>query len=49
MMKMRERRVKVAAPVNQGMSRISQIEVRADLKKMRNGKAVGPDDIQVEV
>ena len=31
------------------MEKISKEEVRVNMKRMKNGKAVGPDDIPVEV
>ena len=31
------------------MEKISKEEVRGNMKRMKNGKAVGPDDIPVEV
>ena len=44
----REDRWEVAARLNERVHRISEGEVRSALKKMKNGKAVGPDDIPVE-
>uniref|UniRef100_A0A096M6T7 Reverse transcriptase domain-containing protein n=1 Tax=Poecilia formosa TaxID=48698 RepID=A0A096M6T7_POEFO len=38
-----------AAPVDQEVAKISKDEVRKALKRMKSGKAVGPDDIPVEV
>uniref|UniRef100_A0AAR2LU20 Reverse transcriptase domain-containing protein n=1 Tax=Pygocentrus nattereri TaxID=42514 RepID=A0AAR2LU20_PYGNA len=45
----RERRTTGGEIVDQEVQRISKVEVRAALKRMKNGKAVGPDDIPVEV
>ena len=44
----RERRLDVAESINRDVGRISMDEVRMAMKKMKNGKAVGPDDIPVE-
>ena len=44
----REERWEVAARVNGEVQRITEDEVRTAMKKMKNGKAVGPDDIPVE-
>ncbi|KAL7867553.1 hypothetical protein SRHO_G00089370 [Serrasalmus rhombeus] len=44
----RERRTTGGEIVDQEVQRISKVEVRAALKRMKNGKAVGPDDIPVE-
>ncbi|XP_061621461.1 uncharacterized protein LOC133474126 [Phyllopteryx taeniolatus] len=45
----REGRVEEASVVDQEVAMISKGEVRKALKRMKNGKAVGPDDIPVEV
>ncbi|XP_016106680.1 uncharacterized protein [Sinocyclocheilus grahami] len=45
----RERRVVEANIVEQEVERITKGEVRRALKRMKRGKAVGPDDIPVEV
>ncbi|KAF7649500.1 hypothetical protein LDENG_00140040, partial [Lucifuga dentata] len=45
----RERRVEEVTVVNQEVAKISKDEVRRSLKRMKSGKAVGPDDIPVEV
>ncbi|KAF7644203.1 hypothetical protein LDENG_00226100 [Lucifuga dentata] len=45
----RERRVEEVTVVNQEVPKISKDEVRRSLKRMKSGKAVGPDDIPVEV
>jgi len=44
MKKMRERRLDVVESVNQNVGRISTEEVRMAIKKMKNGKAVRPDE-----
>ena len=44
----RERRVDEVAVVDGEVAEISQAEVRRALKRMKSGKAVGPDDIPVE-
>ncbi|XP_051779618.1 uncharacterized protein LOC127526820 [Erpetoichthys calabaricus] len=44
----RERRLDDVEIVNQEVQRISKEEVRTAMKRMKNGKAVGPDDIPVE-
>ena len=46
---MRERRENDEERVNLEVERISKEEVRENMKRMKNGKAVGPDDIPVEV
>ena len=38
------RKVVGIAPIDQGLPGISKDEVRAALKKLKSGKAVGPDD-----
>ena len=48
MKKMRERRLEVVENVNQNLGRISMEEVRVAIKKMKNGRALGPNDIPVE-
>ncbi|KAK2890506.1 hypothetical protein Q8A73_018806 [Channa argus] len=45
----RERRVEEVTVVKQEVAKISKSEVRRTLKRMKSGKAVGPDDIPVEV
>ena len=44
----RERRLNDVERVNQEVGEISMNEVRMAMKKMKNGKAVGPDNIPVE-
>ncbi|KAI5106486.1 hypothetical protein C0J45_4183, partial [Silurus meridionalis] len=44
----RERRLEDVELVKQDVDRISKEEVRAAIKRMKNGKSVGPDDIPVE-
>ncbi|KAI5614578.1 hypothetical protein C0J50_8916, partial [Silurus asotus] len=44
----RERRLDNVELVKQDVVRISKEEVRAAIKRMKNGKSVGPDDIPVE-
>ncbi|XP_033110367.1 uncharacterized protein LOC117111543, partial [Anneissia japonica] len=44
----REQRVEEVDEVDQDIPQISKYEVREALKKMKNGKAVGPDDIPVK-
>ena len=46
--KMREEREEVAVRLYGEVHRITEDEVRRALKRMKNGKAVGPDDIPVE-
>ncbi|KAK3563728.1 hypothetical protein QTP86_034452 [Hemibagrus guttatus] len=45
----REKRVEVVNSVEQKVDKIRKDEVRKALKRMKSGKAVGPDDIPVEV
>ncbi|XP_061605912.1 uncharacterized protein LOC133466337 isoform X1 [Phyllopteryx taeniolatus] len=45
----KEGRVEEASVVDQEVAMIRKGEVRKALKRMKNGKAVGPDDIPVEV
>ena len=45
----RERRENDGERVNLEVEKISKEEVRENMKRMKNGKAVGPDDIPVEV
>ena len=45
----RERRENDGERVNLEVEKISKEEVRENMKMMKNGKAVGPDDIPVEV
>ncbi|MCJ8736308.1 hypothetical protein PDJAM_G00258080 [Pangasius djambal] len=45
----REKRVEEVTPVEQKVDKIRKDEVRKALKRMKSGKAVGPDDIPVEV
>ncbi|RXN38888.1 Retrovirus-related Pol poly LINE-1 [Labeo rohita] len=45
----REQRVEEVTVVEQEVVNISKSEVRRALKRMKSGKAVGPDDIPVEV
>ncbi|KAK3517615.1 hypothetical protein QTP70_013098, partial [Hemibagrus guttatus] len=45
----REKRVEGVNSVEQKVDKIRKDEVRKALKRMKNGKAVGPDDIPVEV
>ncbi|KAK3555192.1 hypothetical protein QTP86_010486 [Hemibagrus guttatus] len=45
----REKRVEVVTSVEQKVDKIRKDEVRKALKRMKSGKAVGPDDIPVEV
>ena len=45
----RERRVEEETVVDQEVVKVSQTEVRRTLKRMKNGKTVGPDEIPVEV
>ena len=47
--KMRERRENDEERVNLEVESISKEEVRENMQRMKNGKAVGPDDIPVEV
>ena len=49
MKKMRERRGNGGERVNLDVEKISRKEVRENMKKMKNGKAVGQDVIPVEV
>ena len=49
MRKMRERRENDGERLNLEVEKISKEEVRENMKKMKNGKTVGPDDIPVEV
>ncbi|KAI5627545.1 hypothetical protein C0J50_12902, partial [Silurus asotus] len=44
----RERRLDYVEMVKQDVDRISMEEVRAAIKRMKNGNLVGPDDIPVE-
>ena len=44
-----KKRVEVLTIVNQDVVKISKAEVRKGLKRMKSGKAVGPDNIPVEV
>ncbi|KAI5606596.1 hypothetical protein C0J50_2095 [Silurus asotus] len=44
----RERRLEDVELVKQDVDRISKEEVRAAIKRMKNGKSVGPDDIPVK-
>ena len=44
----REVRLETAEMINQEVEEISMQEVRIAMKKMKKGKAVGPDDIPVE-
>ena len=44
----RERRLEVVEIVNQEVEWISKDEVRTAMKRMKSGKAVGPDGIPVE-
>ncbi|KAK3539360.1 hypothetical protein QTP70_003845 [Hemibagrus guttatus] len=44
----REKRVEGVNSVEQKVDKIRKDEVRKDLKRMKSGKAVGPDDILVE-
>ena len=46
---MRERRESVGERVNLEVESISKEEVRENMKRMKNGKEVGPDDMPVEV
>ena len=45
---MRERRLEEVEIVNQEVGWISKDEVRTAMKRMKSGKAVGPDGIPVE-
>ena len=45
----RERRENDGERVNLEVERISKEEVRENMKRMKNGKVVGPDDTPVEV
>ena len=45
----RERRENDGERVNLEVEKISKEEVRGNMKRAKNGKAVGPDDIPVEV
>ncbi|KAK3538471.1 hypothetical protein QTP86_003686 [Hemibagrus guttatus] len=45
----REKRVEGVNSVEQKVHKIRKDEVRKALKRMKNGKAIGPDDIPVEV
>ncbi|KAK3514351.1 hypothetical protein QTP70_015880 [Hemibagrus guttatus] len=45
----REKRVEGVNSVEQKVDKIRKDEVRKALKRMKNGKAIGPDDIPVEV
>ena len=49
MKKMRERRENDGERVNLEVESISKEEVRENMQRMKNGKAVGPDDIPVAV
>ena len=49
MKKMRERRENDGERVNLEVESIIKEEVRENMKRMKNGKAVGPDDMSVEV
>ena len=49
MKKMRERRENAGERVNLEVEKISKEEVSENMKRMKNGKAVGSDDIPVEV
>ncbi|KAE8277169.1 hypothetical protein D5F01_LYC25016 [Larimichthys crocea] len=44
----RERRAEEVTVVDQEVAKISEDEVRRALKRMKSGKALGPDDIPVE-
>ena len=44
----RETRLENAEPVNKEVKQITKEEVRRALKRMKVGKAVGPDDIPIE-
>ena len=48
-MRERERREIDGARVNLEVESISKEEVMENMQRMKNGKAVGPDDIPVEV
>ena len=48
LMNVENKRWELAARVNGEIQRITEDEVRTAMKKMKNGKAVGPDDIPVE-
>ena len=48
-MRERERRDNDGERVNLEGEEISKEEVRENMKRMKNGNAVGPDDIPVEV
>ncbi|KAG2455321.1 RTJK polymerase, partial [Polypterus senegalus] len=43
-----EKRLDDVEIVNQEVQRISKEEVRTAMKRMKNGKAIGPDDIPME-
>ncbi|MCJ8749343.1 hypothetical protein PDJAM_G00175160 [Pangasius djambal] len=45
----REKRIEEVTSVEQKVDKIRKDEVRKAFKRMKNGKAVGPDDIPVEV
>ena len=49
MRKKREQRIEEVTVVDQEVTKVSKAEVRRALKRMRSGKAVGPDDLLVEV
>ena len=49
MKKMRDRRENDGERVNLEVERISKEEVRENMQRTKNGKAVGPDDIPGEV
>ena len=45
----REQRVEEVTVVDHDVAKISKLEVGKALKRMKSGKAVGPDDMHVEV
>ena len=45
----REQRAEEVTVVDQEVAKVSQAEVRRAVKRMKSGKAVGPDEIPVEV
>lgn len=49
MRKIRERRVEEVTVMDQKVARINKDEVKSAMKRMKSGKALGPDDIHVEI
>ena len=44
----REQRVEKVVVVDQELAKITKVEVRRALKRIKSGKKVGPDDMPVE-